>query len=951
LAGSVFPLLSKPLRRAIAERGWPRPTRIQELAIPTILEGTNTLLIAPTGTGKTEAAIFPIFEQLLRARTRTARRGISIVYITPLRALNRDIFRRIIDIGVNLDIAVQVRHGDTPQKTRRLQALKPPDMLITTPETLQAILPGRRMKQHLRSVMWVVVDEIHELVTDKRGVQLSVGLERLRELTGHEFQRIGLSATVGSYDVVAHFLCGKGRPFRVLKSLTAKDFTVWVESLPVTDADRAIADKALITPGSVRRIKRLLELIDEYKSVLVFTNTREHAEALSSRVMALNPEAKVGVHHGSLSRAVRIETEMRLKEGALNAVICTSSLELGLDVGHVEFVIQYMSPRQVVKLVQRIGRSGHVVGATSRGCVIAVWPDDVLEAAVIAKFAQDEVLEVPQLHDNALDVLAHQVVGLVFDWGRLRLDDAHRIVSRAWPFRNLVPEDLRAVVEQLESSGIVRVLDDVVRRRAPRCFEYYYENLSMIPDVKRYAVVDFVRRRSIGTLDQGFIARHGEPGKEFVIHGQTWKILSVDDDEGAVQVEPVYQSLGAVPAWEGEIIPVPFEVAQRVGQLRSTLAEELSGGDGANDALAGYPVRGNAVAKVVDVLQRQIQEGYPIPTDTRILIEGYEIYVTLHACFGNMVNETLAKILASLLSARYSVNVGTQTDPYRIVFIAPVKIDPEVVKRDLVELDPDHLAPILDATLGKTNMLAWRIWNVAKRFGAVRRGAEFKARIGRTLSRVLHGTPVHAEALREVYVEKLDLAKAEEVVRAIRRGRIGIDVVHRPMVYSPLALPILDRIAPQDVLRPSVPVGAILDVVRNRLNSGEVRLICVFKGDYDGIRSVRSLPDKIRCPKCGATLVAAVHPADTTTAALVHKRLARKKLSPSEFKTYQTAWKNAGIVQTYGKKAVMTLRARGVGPTTAVRILHNYFRNEDEFVMAIIRAERNYVRTRMFWDR
>ena len=951
MAGSVFPLLSKPLRRAIAERGWHRPTRIQELAIPTILEGTNSLLIAPTGTGKTEAAIFPVFEQLLRARSSSGVRGISIVYLTPLRALNRDIFRRIIDIGEALDIDVQVRHGDTTQKTRRQQALKPPDMLITTPETLQAILPGRRMKQHLRSVVWIVVDEIHELVTDKRGVQLVVGLERLRELTGREFQRIGLSATVGSYDVVARFLCGQGRPFRVLTSLTAKDFTVWVESLPVTNADRVIAEKVMITPGSVRRIQRLLELIAEYKSVLIFTNTREHAEALCSRVKALKPDAKVGVHHGSLSKAVRIETETRLKEGALNAVICTSSLELGLDVGHVEFVIQYMSPRQVVKLVQRIGRSGHVVGATSRGCIIAVWPDDVLEAAVITKFAQDEVLEVPPLHENALDVLAHQVVGLVFDWGRLRLDDAHRIVSRAWPFRNLDPAELRAVVQQLESSGIVRVQEDVVRKRVPRCFEYYYENLSMIPEVKRYDIVDFVRRRSIGSLDQGFIARHGEPGKEFVIHGQTWKILRVDDDKATVQVEPVYQSLGAVPAWEGEIIPVPFEVAQRVGQLRGTLAEQLRSGDGVNIALADFPVRGDAVAKVVDVLLRQIQEGYPVPTERRILIESYENYVTLHACFGNRVNETLAKVLAALLGARYSVSVGTQTDPYRIVFIAPVKIDPDVVKRDLIELDPGHLEPILTSTLGGTNMLAWRIWNVAKRFGTVRRDAEFSARIGRTLSRVLQGTPVYAEAMREVYVEKLDLAKAEEVVRAIQHGLIDIEVVQRPMAYSPLALPILDRIAPQDVLRPSVSVGAIMEVVKNRLHSGEVRLVCVFKGDYDGIRSIRSLPEKIRCPKCGSTLVAAVHPTDTAVVNLVQKRLARKKLSSSELKTYQTAWKNAGLVQTYGKKAVMTLRAHGVGPTTAVRILHTRFRNEEEFIMAIIRAERNFVRTRMFWDR
>lgn len=951
MAGNVFNLLSKPLRQQIESNGWTNPTKIQEIAFPEILKGENVLLIAPTGTGKTEAAVLPVLELLLRKRSQERAQGISILYITPLRALNRDIFRRLIEVGERLDIRIEVRHGDTSKQARRLQALKPPDMLITTPETFQAIMPGTRMRRHLQGTRWIIIDEIHELITDERGAQLSIGLERLEEITGTKYQRIGLSATVGNEDQVGQFLVGTNNTVRVLRTVETKDIEVTVESPSSQPEDERLAQDLMISSSSVARIKRIIELVNSHQSVLIFTNTREHAETLSSRILALQPDARIGIHHGSLSKEVRMETENELKDGRLKAVVCTSSLELGIDVGDIDFVIQYMSPRQVTKLVQRIGRSGHIVGGKSLGTILASWPDDIVESAVISKFAEEGVLEETALHSNALDVMAHQVAGLALEWGRVHIDDVMRVIARAWLFRDVSRNDLLDICRQLEQRRIIWFTDDdMIRRRFPNIFDYYYGNLSMITDVRHYDVVDYLNKRRIGTLDQEFIARNGKSGQEFVIFGHTWRILSVDDDESLVQVEPVSQTFGAIPAWEGELIPVSYEVAQRVGLIRSQISEKLENGEEPVDSLTLYRLTKEAAEKVVDLIKRQSEGNFPIPTDKRIVIESYENYVVIHSCLGSLINEVLGKALASILSGRFGINVGTQSDPYRIVFIASIYIDPETVRKDLAALQPEEIDSLLEATLSDTSLLSWRLWNVAKRFGIVERKAEFSSSRGRILANAMQGTPVYREALREIYVEKMDVANTKRVLSSIQKGELEIVSLKRRKEYSPLALPILDRIAPQDVLRPVVPTQVIMDAVKERLNAGQTRLVCLYKGDYDSVRSIRSLPEKIRCPKCGSSLIASTYRGDDKLLSAVRKRISKTKTSPEENKSFETAWLSANLIQSYGKEAALVMAGRGVGPTTASRILQRFHKTENDLYLDILRAERNYVRTRMFWE-
>jgi len=945
----VFSLLSKPLREELDKAGFKKPTEIQELAFPVILNKENSLLIAPTGTGKTEAVVLPIFELLLRARSEEQQRGISILYITPLRSLNRDIFRRLTQIGKNLEIDVQVRHGDTPVNVRRMQAMKPPNMLITTPETLQAILPGKRMQRHLSTVRWVIVDEVHDVATDKRGTQLSLGLERLREIVGRDFQRIGLSATIGSPELIASFLAGR-RKIRVIKAFEPKEFKIWVESPTTTSEDEELAKSVLLSAGSVSRIRRLIDLVEAHRSTLIFTNTREHAEALASRISVLKPSLKIGVHHGSLSRDIRMETERAFREGEFKAVVCTSSLELGIDVGEVDFVIQYLSPRQVTKLIQRVGRSGHAIGAKPSGCILTAWPDDVLEGAVIAKLALDETLELPKFHRNSLDALAHQIVGMILDKKRVNVSDAFRIATGAWPYNALALETFMSVVNQLEREGLIRLDRGEIKLRQLKAYRYYFENLSMIPDVKQFTVFDFARRQKIGILDQEFVGRNGKPGVEFIMHGQTWRIISVNEEKRAVDVEPVAQTLGAIPSWEGEIIPVPFEVAQRVGELRGKIAERIIISRDPLEALEDYPLDSVAARKVVDVVRRHVEKKFPLPTHTRIVVECFENYVIIHACFGNLVNETLSRVLGTVLSARLGAIIAVQSDPYRIALIAPHHIDPRVLRRELLELKPEDVTIVLSETLSDTSIFAWHFWHVAKRFGVIEKNADYKSLRARTLVDALRGTPIYLEALRELELDKLDFEETQRIIQEIHYGKIEIDIIPYGSEYSPFALPILDKIAPQDLLRPAVPTRAVVDVVKERLNTARVRLVCIFKADWEGVYTVRNVPERVRCPKCKFTLIAAVYEGDTELRKIADRRIKKQKLTLEEEKKWLTAWRNAGLVQSYGKKAVVVLSGRGIGPTTAARILRNPHKTEDEFYMDIVRAEREYARTRMFWD-
>src|SRR6266571_4566489 len=893
MPASVFSILKPPVLRRLEKEGFLEASPIQELGIPAILRGENVLLIAPTGTGKTLAAILPVLDKFLETRAEGKAHGISVLYVTPLRALNRDLLRRLEEMGRDLDIKIQVRHGDTPLSARARQAKSPPDVMITTPETLQAILIGKRMSEHLKSVRWVIIDEVHELATDERGVQLSVALERLLDLTGVEFQRIGLSATIGEPDRIGQFLVGEGRRVSVLRSDQIRGLQIKVSSVQPSPEDHEEADRLGLPPSTVARARRILNLIETHKSTLVFTNTREHAEALASQLSALGAAGLVKVHHGSLSREIREEAEKDFQEGKVRALICTSSLELGIDIGSVDFIVQFTSPRETTRLVQRIGRSGHTLGGTSKGTILTMGTDDTLESAVLIQRALAGRLERPVIHERAYDVLAHQIIGVLLQKRRITLEDLAAIVKRSYPFRNVELADLERLVLQLEDLRFLRRFAGQISPRNPKAIQYYFENLSVIPDVQKYTVFDFFRKRRIGTLDQDFVARRCVSGAEFILHGQTWRVISVDEEKLHVEVEAAPPSLTAIPGWEGDMIPVQMDVASEGGRMRRTLA--LSG---ELDGVLEEPEKEKASA----TLALQAKEA-KIPSDRLVLVEGFENSVIVHTCAGNLVNEALANAMAALFGSRLGSNIATQVDQYRFALIFPRPVSAYMVAEEFGKLTPNDLETMINDTVEHSDLFAWKHWHVLRRIGAVSRDAEYKARQARLLVEIFKNSIANRETRRELFAEKLDIEGAKKLLSMIGSGDVLLEAVQDAGQCTPLALPLLDRIVPHGLLRPAVEETSIIEVIKSRLLSTKLRLLCINCGKWDGIRTVDNLQEQIRCPRCRSTLIAATYLSNDALPKIIQKKINGGKLQAEEEKDWMTAWRSAGLLQTYGKMA------------------------------------------------
>src|SRR6266702_5980252 len=601
-------------------------TEPQERAIPRILAGANVLLVAPTGIGKTEAALLPILDRILRDKPEPT----SCLYITPLRALNRDMLRRMTFFADRLGVRVAVRHGDTTPQERAAMTRHPPDILITTPETFQILFTGRKLREHLRGVRYVVVDEIHELASDERGAQLAVGLERLRDLTGHEFQRIGLSATVGTPEEVASFLGGIGRDVEVIRVQIPKGIQIRIEMPAPSKGDTEISERLRVQVGQATALRRCYELIKEHASTLFFVNTRDTAEFLSSRLAAWYQDPTIGVHHGSLSKDVRVQMEDDFKSGGLRALVCTSSLELGIDVGTADFVLQYNSPREVSRLVQRIGRSGHGVGEVSDGVILATHEDDVSEACAIARRALAEEIEALVVRKDNRSVLANQLVAIAVSERFASAEQAYDTVRRSWPFRDLNRKEFDDVLAQLADLRILWSRDGRLGRSS-NSLPYFFENISMIPDVRTYRVIDLSSRRVIGTLDEWFVAENAKLGQSFIMRGTAWRFVDFKEDH--VLVEPV-KEIGDVPSWVGEDIPVPFEVAQEVGRIRR------------EKDLSAYPLNDRGATTFLEYLASAGDA--PVATDRRITIEAARDVIIVNACLGSRVNETLGQLISSL---------------------------------------------------------------------------------------------------------------------------------------------------------------------------------------------------------------------------------------------------------------------------------------------------------------
>jgi ATP-dependent Lhr-like helicase len=947
----VFDRLSKPLRNALLARGFREPTEPQEKAIPEILNGQNVLLIAPTGTGKTEAAFLPVLDRYLLTPER--RTGIMILYITPLRALNRDLLGRLEWWCGRLDIPIAVRHGDTEKRERTRQSLRPPHLLITTPETLQAVLPGRVMSRHLRAVRWVIIDEIHELAADKRGSQLSLSLERLRLLTRKDFQVVGLSATIGSPDLVAKFLVGTGRDYQIVRVPVARRMELKIHYPEPKPEDAELAKQLFTYPEVAARLKLIRDILLENRSVLLFTNTRAVAEILASRFRVWDPDFPVSIHHSSLSKPARLTAESGLKNGELKGLVCTSSLELGIDVGRIDLCIQYNSPRQVTRLLQRVGRSGHRIGRLAKGAIIALNSEDTLESMVIARRALEENLETVLVPEKPLDVINQQVVGMLISKSRWYLDEILEILKRSYPYRDLTEEDLIKILiymhERYPRLAFFSLEERIIAkpRRSKDLYTYYYENLSMIPDQKNYLIIDESNNTPVGILDEAFVAEHGQPGVKFIIRGRPWKIGYTYSDK--IYVNPIDDPTGAIPSWVGEQIPVPFDVAVEVGKIRSYIEEEKDAGHSRSEIISTlverYPASIDVVDRAVADTLDQINQDMSVPTDTRITIEEWDEYIVIHASFGSLVNRTLAQLIGHILAERLGHTVGVQQDPYRIVVQTFGEATVDDIMAVLSTLPIEEVKEITTKAVVKTGLFKRRLIHAARKFGALSKGVDFGTVSLRQLMKSFEGSVIYDQALIDTWRTDLDIDRTLKILREVQTGDIDIVEVEIEKTLTPIGRVGIEKLSRRTTLIPAEKLrGLIIQSAKARLLNEAMTLVCTSCRTYVETRKTKEIEKSLVCPNCQENEIGGIKMTKDDVLTL----MARSSRDRRRARMIQQVKESSKLYKMYGVEAFVALAGRRLRLSQVEKILKEESILDERFFELVVEAEREAMR-RGFW--
>lgn len=945
---NVFKLFPSTVQKAIEEFGFREPTEPQTRAIPQILGGENVLLVAPTGTGKTEAAFLPILSKIISQERFP---GIKLLYITPLRALNRDLLDRLEWWCKRFDLKLAVRHGDTTTLERSKQSIAPPDILITTPETFQAILPAKRIRKHLKAVKWVIVDEVHELAEDKRGAQLSLGLERLRENVGEDFQIIGLSATVGSPENVAKFLVGTDRGCKIIDVRIDRQLKVEIVYPRPQPQDYLLASKLFMFPEVVARLRLIRKLIEEHNSTLVFTNTRIENEILGSRFKVWESEFPISVHHGSLSKSSRVKAERELKEGLLKSIICTSSLEMGIDIGRLDLVIQYNSPRQVTRLVQRVGRSGHKIGMVAKGIIVTQDSDDFWESVIIARRAVEGVLEKTHVIDKPLDVLAHQLAGILLDGHKLSLEDVFELVRRSFIYRNLTKEEFMMVLRYLceRRPPLARVLDNNFRKplRIGPLYQYYFNTLSMIPEEKHYLVID-ENGEPVGTLDESFVTEYGEVGLKFILRGAIWRVENISD--GKVHVRPEDDPSGAIPFWVGEEIPVPYEIAKEVGILRRRVEEYYHKSIGKEKIVSlicqEYSIPPNECEYGLKEIFEHIEKGFPVPTDKTVTIEKWKEFIIVQCCWGHLVNRTLGRALSYILSNRFGYPVGVQFDPYRIILRAPWLTQQDVVDA-LNGMEPQQLEEIVRKELLGSGIFKRHFVNVAKKFGAISKEATLSDISIQKLMEALKDTAVIEEALRSTLRSETDIENSIKVLEMIRSKEIKLETVLEEEL-SPIARVGIEELSRRtEIVPPERLKHIIVQVVRARLLEEAFTVVCTECWNYVENFRVKNLLYGISCPKCGSKKIGLSQEDEEKIKRLAHRMRLGAAKPPKQLKRiYRRITKTAQVIEKYGGIASFVLAEPTLTLKDVEEILEKHKILSDELVNRIIEVSKRNLKKR-----
>jgi ATP-dependent Lhr-like helicase len=858
-----------------------QPTPPQELGWPAIQRGEHVLILSPTGSGKTMAAflwgIDRVFHQLADDPTLP---GVQLLYISPLKALSNDIGRNLYAplhgiraqarrMGLELpEIRHAVRTGDTPPSERQAMVRTAPHILVTTPESLYLLLTSAKARDMLRLVRTVIVDEIHTLCGNKRGVHLALSLERLQHLASQPVQRIGLSATQRPLDEVGRFLAGQEweRDEQGQERLVSRAVTI-VDAGAHKDLDikviTAVPDIRRLPGGSIwpAVIPQVLQDVRRGRTTLIFTNGRRGAERAADRLNEqyaletaeeLEPGSSAALledgvpkgqgmfgtgrvggpfkaHHGSVSREMRLDLERQLKAGRLPALVATSSLELGIDVGEVDTVVQLQSPRGIARGLQRVGRSGHLVGQTSVGRIYATHREDILDAATVAHGMLRGDIEPTYTPRNCLDVLAQQIVACVAgdDWGQ---DDLYHLVCQAYGYQGLTPTAFEAVLKMLGGGYPA----DVFRELRPRLsWDRVNHRLAALPGTRltalrnpgtitdrgEFRVVLPDGQTTLGTLDEEFVFETRK-GDAFALGSSTWRVLEITEDR--IVVSDAAGAMPRMPFWHGEAPKRDYHMGLALGRFRRLLAERVADLPTLpDDAGAEWPEEARAVIEWLDedycldepsarnailYVRQQLDALGAISSDRVVIVESFsdalgDQRLAIHSPFGARVNSAWALALANAMREALGIDIETQVNDDGILYHLPL-LDRQPPTALVAEMGPEEARERLLVELPNSalfgaefRMNAQRSLLLPRMRGGQQRRTPFwlqrlRARSLLSAAKSFDDFPLIAETYRSSLSDVLDLGHLIEVLASIRAGEIRV-VVAETLVPSPVAASLL----------------------------------------------------------------------------------------------------------------------------------------------------------------
>ncbi|HEX4732865.1 MAG TPA: DEAD/DEAH box helicase [Thermoleophilaceae bacterium] len=786
-------------------RSFEGPTKAQAQAWPAIASGENVLLSAPTGSGKTLAAFLWALDRLVAEPGE----GTRLVYVSPLKALSYDIERNLRAPlkGIGADLKVAIRTGDTPQRERQQMLRTPPDILITTPESLYLMLTSRA-QEFLGSAKWLIVDEVHAVARTKRGAHLALTMERLEQLVEQPLQRIALSATQRPLDEVARFVVGPQRKCTVIDTGMRKpldlEIRVPVEDMTEPDSDVAISDVADGTSTTRRSIwpaiyPELLELVQSHRSTIVFVNNRRSAERLALRLNELaseelDPDAPrveiARAHHGSLAREERLVVEDLLKSGQLPCLVATSSLELGIDMGAVDLVIQVESPKSVTAGLQRIGRAGHGPGEVAKGRIFPKFRADLLESAVVTKRMREGEIEPTVVLRNPLDVLAQQIVAIAAaSEAEVPAAQVLEMAQRTYNFHELTRPLYDNVLDMLdgrypsEEFGELRPrivwdrVHDTIRAR-PGARQLAIFNAGTIPDRGLYGV-HLPDGRRVGELDEEMVYET-RPGQTFLLGATTWRIEEITRDR--VIVTPAPGLPGAVPFWKGDQVGRPVELGRAVGEFTRWAVDREPA-----ELVRETDLDEKAAHNLISFLREQRESTRVLPSDQVVVVERFRDEIgdwrlCVLSPFGGRVHSAWALALSARLRDERGLEADAIWSDDGVIVHLPDADEPPPA--ETVLLDPEELDDLLMRELGTSALFGARFRENAARSLLIPRATpgkrtplwqqRLKAQSLLEVARRFGQFPVVLETYRECLQDVFDLPALKDLLRKLHTRELSL---------------------------------------------------------------------------------------------------------------------------------------------------------------------------------